>query len=200
MTKMLDPATLSPHFQTPSKHADIMAEEDEVSKHNAHTSTSLIGLCLSTSHPTLSARYRIEWVDSKGKTTNGWIPALRNLSIRAQDRVLVYFPANYPEPIIIGVLDGFDSNSKKTQENSSITLQEDEHISIVSSTGKTIAEISHYQGSPQISLFSKDIKLEFAGSLSLKAPSIDLESTKGNINLSSSDDIDMCAEIINLNS
>src|SRR5262245_40392841 len=66
-----------------------------------------VGQVIDAGHPVLSGRSLVRVTDVRGRTADAWLPALRHLVLRASDRVLVSRPSNFPEAIIVGVIDGF---------------------------------------------------------------------------------------------
>jgi hypothetical protein len=66
-----------------------------------------VGECLDSVHPALPGRVHVSWQDAGGQQA-AWLPKLAGLTIQTGDRVLVQWPIDFAEPIVIGVLDSAD--------------------------------------------------------------------------------------------
>ena len=66
-----------------------------------------VGECVDDKHPSIAGRIRVLLKDTDGGSQESWMPCLHRLAVRRGDRVLVEHPANWPEPIVVGVVDGF---------------------------------------------------------------------------------------------
>ena len=67
---------------------------------------TLVGECLDTHHPHLPRRVYVRLQDAHGEPLAAWLPTLAELKIRKGQQLLVSKPANWPEPVVVGVLAG----------------------------------------------------------------------------------------------
>jgi hypothetical protein len=49
----------------------------------------------------------VHWSLCAGAGGSAWLPTLHGIPVREGDRVLVTQPSNAPEPVVVGVIDGF---------------------------------------------------------------------------------------------
>ena len=68
---------------------------------------TVVGECLDARHPSLAGRVLVHWSLYTGPGGSAWLPTLHGIPVCAGDRVLVTQPSNAPEPIVVGVIDGF---------------------------------------------------------------------------------------------
>jgi hypothetical protein len=68
---------------------------------------TVVGECLDTRHPSLAGRVLVHWSLYTGPGGSAWLPTLHGIPVCAGDRVLLTQPSNAPEPIVLGVIDGF---------------------------------------------------------------------------------------------
>src|SRR5882762_6141448 len=81
----------------------IAASSPAFAHHAADMSQPLVGECLDTQHPSLQGRVLVRWLETTGAATEHWVPTLQGMPVRVADRVLLLRPANWPEPVVIGV-------------------------------------------------------------------------------------------------
>ena len=160
----------------------------------------LVGDCLEGRHPTLLGRYLIRYPGGDGEPVDRWLASLYGLPVRAHDRVLLLQPGNWPEPVVIGVIDGFANRPESPAVKAAILeLQPDEVVRIHGSRGEPLIEVRQHDSGPLIRLLSEDINLELPGKLKLVAKSIELAATQGGVTISASDDVTVKGETIKLN-
>lgn len=163
----------------------------------------LVGFCADTAHPTLAGRALVRWSThgNTPRTEGAWLPSLQGLSLRAGDRILLVRPANFDEPVIIGILDGFSRRPVlPTTSGARITVKPDECLTIETVDAEPILRVSHREGGPVISLLTEDARVGTPGSLTFDASAIRFHAHQGEISLIAADDVDIQGEIINLNS
>ena len=68
-------------------------------------SIALVGLCVDDRHPSLAGRVLVRTADGAGERER-WLATLAHLPVRREDRVLLLQPGNWPEPLVVGVIDG----------------------------------------------------------------------------------------------
>ncbi len=151
-------------------------------------------------HPTLKGRYLIRWNNSDGQRIEKWLPSLHEITLRKNDRVLILCPANWVEPIVIGMIDGFTPRPGFPRSTGpSITLLKDETIRVTDPDGKKLVEIHQDESGPVVQLFKDDITLDMPGKLCINAKTIELNAKKGDVKIKANDDIVVKGEVIHLN-
>lgn len=129
-----------------------------------------------------------------------WLATLSRLSVRLGDRVLVTRPANWPEPVVVGVLDGIRARGAVPRTTSAVlALRPDECIEICDHRGAALLRVRAGASGPVLSLARADIDLEVAGRLRIRAESLALATTRGNVSIDAADDVIVRGEIIHLN-
>jgi hypothetical protein len=158
-----------------------------------------VGTCTATQHPTLSGRVRVRCEQEEG-VTEEWLPCLHGLAIRELDRVLVQQPLNWPEPVVVGVVDGFALRPEAPLlPGPAIVLQPDEAVRIQAPDGTPLIELFEGDAGPVVRLLDDGLDLEIKGKLRMRAKSIELAAEQGGINLSAKDDVIVVGEVIRLN-
>ena len=161
---------------------------------------TLVGECLEMEHPVLHQRVKIAWVSPDGEPSQAWLAPLRNMVIRAGDRVLLTLPANWPEPLVTGVLDGLHQPARPPlRQGPSVRLRADEGLRVTSEDGHDLLEIRQADTGPVLRLLGEDMDLEFPGRLRLCASEIALEARRGDVRIDASDDVKVRGEVIELN-
>ena len=159
-----------------------------------------VGECLDDRHPTLLGRVLVLWQDSSSKSIEKWLPTLQGLSVRKLDRVLLQQPVNWPDPIILGVVDGCaDRPEPERLPKNTIELKPDEAVRIDSHEGLALVEVFQENEGPVVRLLSDDVNLDLNGKLKISAQSIELTAKKGQVSISASSDVVVKGEIIALN-
>ena len=161
---------------------------------------TVIAECVDAAHPSLVARVLVRWSWPSGGTTSAWIPTLHGLPVREGDRVLVTQPSNAPEPIVLGVVDGFAARSEPARSAAArVELQRDEAVRVTSVDGVPLVELFQGEGGPVVRLLAPDVSLELPGALQLSAKSVDIVAREGELKLKARDDVLVEGETINLN-
>ncbi len=163
------------------------------------TNQGLVGECVDHRHPTLVGRAKVKWRSSSGTECEKWLPCLMTVTVRRGDRVLMLQPGNWPEPLVVGVVDGFKSRPETDYEGPTIELANDEAVRVVSSSGERLVDIHESEQGPVVRLLSQDVDLELPGRLRLNARSIELKATEGEVRVEASDDVIVKGETIELN-
>jgi hypothetical protein len=162
--------------------------------------TIFVGDCIDTRHPTLKGRVRIRWKDNEDLTREKWLPCLHGLTIRQADRVLVEQPSNWPEPIVIGVVDGFATRPEyRHVPGPSVVLEKDESLRVYSSDGQPMLEIYQEKRGPVVRLLTDDMNLDLKGRLKIDARSIEIAAKQGGIKIVATDDVVVQGEMIKMN-
>lgn len=166
----------------------------------APAAETLIGECLDARHPTLLGRGRIHWRDAQGASQNRWLPTLSGVVLRAGDRVVLVQPANFEEPVVMGVLDGFSPRPEPdTPRGPAIALERDETLLVTTGEGVALLEVRPEETGPVVRIVEKGLDLELPGKLRISADSVELEARKGAVNVRASDDVIVRGEVIKLN-
>jgi len=182
----------------------VIEETLEMSEGSTGTSRptgeeGLVGRCLDDQHPTLSGRVLVRWEDDTGEAEK-WVPSLQQVPVRVDDRVLLMRPANFDEPVVIGVLDGFSRRPEPSRETAaSLELKRDEAVRVAGSHGEPLLELYRDEKGPVVRLLQEDVDVEFPGALRMSAARIELEATRGSVDIEASDDVNVDGELINLN-
>ncbi|HEV3438481.1 MAG TPA: hypothetical protein VG122_14050 [Gemmata sp.] len=179
---------------------DAILNRSPVTHPNPPTGLPMVGDCLEGRHPTLLGRYLIRYPDGTGEPVDRWLASLYGLPVRAHDRVLLLQPGNWPEPVVIGVVDGFATRpGAPSTTAATLELQQDEVVRINGCRGEPLVEVRQHESGPLVRLLSEDINLELPGKLKLTAKSIELEATQGGVKIAASDDVTVKGEMIQLN-
>jgi hypothetical protein len=159
----------------------------------------LIGECIDARHPSLQGRVLVKFTLA-GHEHERWVAKFQGLPVRVADRVLMLRPGNAQEWIVTGVVDGFATRPQpELSERARIELQRDEAVKVVSSEGTPLIEISQTDAGPVVRVLEPDVRVEFAGKLSLRAEDIELEATQGEVSLKASADVVVRGETVRLN-
>jgi hypothetical protein len=160
----------------------------------------MVGECVDHRHPTLIGRALIRWVDAAGAVVERWLPTLHGVTVRVADRVLLIWPANWAEPLITGVVDGFASRPEPQRAaGASLALRPDETIRVTTDDDACLLEVYRGESGPVVRLLQPDVEVELAGSLRLSAKSIALQAKQGEVNVQASGDVAVRGERIHLN-
>lgn len=161
---------------------------------------TFVGECVDARHPTLAGRVLVRWTDALGAARERWLPSLHGLAIRAADRVLVQQPANWPEPLVTGVIDGYAERPELPRAAAStIALEGDEAIHVTTAGGAPLLELRGSDQGPIVRLLSDDVKIEAPGKLEISARSIALHAERGPVTINASEDVTVQGEAIRLN-
>jgi hypothetical protein len=163
----------------------------------ARPSGVVVGTCLDEQHPDLPGRVLIR-ISENGADRDLWVCALVHSIVRRDDRVLLLQPANWPEPVVVGVLDGLRPRHVLPVSIGNVALRRDEQIAITDDMGAPLLTIVPTAAGPLLRLASADQRLEIAGRLSLAADVIELRA-RGGLTLASGADVVVTGEEIKLN-
>ncbi|MCB9595374.1 MAG: hypothetical protein H6719_21825 [Sandaracinaceae bacterium] len=162
--------------------------------------TSLVGEIVDDKHPALRGRVRVRWTDLEGQLFEKWLPTLQGLPVRVSDRVLLMQPSNWPEPVVMGVLDGFARRPEVERDTkASLELKRDEAIRVRSQSGDDLLEVFEEPTGPVVRLLSGDVDLDVQGKMRIRADAITLEARKGQARIEASDDVVVRGETVHLN-
>jgi len=173
------------------------------SSNNGHGTGSaeegIVAKCVDDRHPTLAGRVLVRWDEDSGSVEK-WVPTLQQVPIRVDDRVLLMRPMNFDEPVVVGVLDGFSRRPEPSRETAaSLELKRDEAVRVAGSHGEPLLELYRDEKGPVVRLLQEDVDVEFPGALRMSAARIELEATRGSVDITANDDVNVDGEIINLN-
>ena len=167
---------------------------------NARGVRALVAECVDDQHPSLNGRVQVRWVDEAGTERVVWVPALARLAIRKADRVLMIVPENWPEPMVVGVVDGFERRKEAPAVSAAtVVLKTDEAVRVRDSNGQDVLEITTSEKGPNLKLLQENVNIEMPGNLSLKADKIELTASAGPVIIKASDDVVCQGEMIRLN-
>lgn len=194
-----DDPELETRAAEPTTLADLLERPLARSVPERAAPTCLIGECIDARHPSLQGRVLVKF-SVAGHEHERWVPTLQGLPVRVADRVLLLQPDNAQEWIVTGVVDGFASRPRpELSERARIELMRDEAVNVVSSEGTRLIEISQSEAGPVVRVLEPDVRVEFAGKLSLRAQDIELEATQGEVAVKASADVVLRGETIRLN-
>jgi len=159
-----------------------------------------VGECEDADHPTLAGRVRVLWQDSRGLCCRTWLPCVHSLTVRKGDRVLVEQPSNWPEPIVVGVIDGFAMRpASQLLPGPTVTLKKDESVCVDSRDGQRLIEIYQGDDGPVVRLLTDDVNLEIPGRFRVNAHSVDLGAARGEVRIVAHDDVVVEGKTVKLN-
>lgn len=195
--------TVSPLEPILSGYVSVRQEGVECSEKQTVTPGNMeliIGECLDDQHPSINGRVLVGWQDADNNQIEMWLPTLQGMAVRKMDRLLVQQPANWPEPVVFGVLDGcLDRPEKDLHASHRFELKTDEAVRIDSQNGQPLIEIFQQGDQPVVRLLSEDVNLDLNGKLNISADSIGLKAKRGNVEISSECDVVVKGELIELN-
>ncbi|MCA9607956.1 MAG: hypothetical protein KC619_20240 [Myxococcales bacterium] len=162
--------------------------------------TCLVGEIVDDRHPSLRGRVRVRWTDLEGQLFEKWLPTFQGLPVRVGDRVFLMQPANWPEMVVTGVLDGFARRPEvERDEKASLELKRDEALRIRSQSGEDLLEVFEEASGPVVRLLTGDVDLDIPGTMRVRADAITLEARKGQARIEASDDVVVRGETVHLN-
>jgi hypothetical protein len=189
----------APHSATDSPLDELLGRREERDR-SAGGQAALVGDCLDTRHPVLIGRALIRYTDAVGRSKDEWLPTLHGLSIRAADRVLVLQPANWPEPIIVGVVDGFAARpDTEPVPGPTVTVLPDQAVRVLSAENEQLLEVRQEETGLVVRLLREDVAIDLAGRLRLSARAIELQAKQGGVNIKATDDVVVEGEAVRLN-
>lgn len=161
----------------------------------------VVGECVNARHPSLAGRILARWtrVDA-GASWARWVPVLHGVVVREGDRVLLTQPANWPEPIVTGVVDGYAKRPvAERATGATLELERDEALRVIGIHGEPLVEVFQTDEGPVVRLLQANVDLELPGALRVSAQSIRLQAREGELQLEAHDDVVVKGETINLN-
>jgi hypothetical protein len=157
----------------------------------------LIGVCIDERHPTLDGRVLVR-IQTAGLQRELWIATLAHVPVRRDDRVLVIQPGNWPECLVIGVVDGLRPRQASVHTAAALTLKDDEALEIRDATGAALLAIAPSPAGPVLKLARRDQRIEVDGQLVIAADAIAFSSRAG-MTLQAGGDVVITGEQITLN-
>jgi hypothetical protein len=177
----------------------LLAQEPPAQRDPKHAG-SLVGECIDAKHPSIVGRIRVRIADAEGKKHDEWVPCLHRLAVRQGDRVLIEHPVNWPEPIVVGVVDGFAMRPVAPMiPGPTVYLNNDESVRIEANDGQELIEVFQGESGPVVRLLKDDVNLEVKGRFSINAQRIDLGADKGKVRIKAFDDVEVEGRLIKLN-
>jgi hypothetical protein len=162
----------------------------------APLSGPVVGECLDERHSATAGRVLVRWIFG-AEAQERWLPTLSGLTIRTGDQVLLLQPANWSEPLVVGIVAG--AARPESTVLPTVTLQPNQALQIVGPTGHRLVEVAHSEAGPVVRLLTEGVQLETPGLLSIKADSIHLEARAGEVKVKASEDVIVQGEVIHLN-
>lgn len=154
--------------------------------------------CLDARHPSLPGRVLVRWAE--GAAGQRWVCALQGTVVRAGDRVLLWQPADWDEPVVVGVLDGLHAPAEAPRVTAAtLSLERDEKIQVLTARGDPLVEILAGRDGPVLRLLRDNVDLELPGSLRVSARAIELRARQGEIAVCASDDLVLQGEFVRMN-
>ncbi len=167
--------------------------------------SAFVARCSDPRHPTLLGRVKVEWQSEAG-SANGtgyhewWVPSLHGLSIRAGDRLLMQHELGSPEPIVIGVIDGFMPRPElERHEGPRLEIRSDESLRVHTADGQGLIAITPDETGYVVRLLQADARLAVSGKLSISADELELKAASGSVRIEASDDVRLIGEVVHLN-
>lgn len=161
---------------------------------------SLVGEVLDARHPVLQGRVQVRWQAAGADVQTAWLPCLQGITVRRRDRVLLQQAANWPDLLVVGVVDGFAQRPRgETVEAARLQLLADETLTVTAADEQPLLEIQQSETGTRIRLLREDIDIELPGRLQLSARQLDLQATGGSVTIAASDDVKVSGEVIRLN-
>jgi hypothetical protein len=125
---------------------------------------------------------------------------LHGLSIRAGDRLLLQQALGSPEPIVIGVIDGFMPRPQlECHQGPRLEIKPDETLRVHTSDGQALVEIAPDETGHVVRLLQSGARLAVQGKLSISAGELELKAASGSVQIEASDDVRLIGEVVHLN-
>ena len=157
----------------------------------------VVGECVDDRHPQFPGRVLVRIAEA-GAVRELWVACLVHSPVRRNDRVLLLQPGNWPEPVVVGVLDGLRPRAAPATTAAAVDLRRDEQVEIRDHAGAPLLTIVPTPAGPLLRLARADQRLEVAGKLAIAAEAIELRST-GGMRLAAGGDVVVTGEEIALN-
>ncbi len=159
--------------------------------------SAFVGFCVEERHPSLAGRVLVRVAESSG-TREVWVATLAHLPVRREDCVLLLQPANWPEPLVVGVVNGLRERTRASHAAAALTLKDDQTLEIRDPDGTPLLAIAPSASGPVLRLARADQRLEVAGRLVLAADAISL-AARGEVSVDAGGDVVVTGEEIKLN-
>lgn len=163
---------------------------------------SLVATCADARHPRLAGRVlaRIGSGAPGEPALLRWVPTLQGLAVREGDRLLLARPSNFPEPIVVGVIDGFAERPEPLRRaGAEVALGKGEVLRVTTEDGEPVAEVRKGERGPIVRLLSESADVEVSGDLRVSARSLELVARSGEAKLVARGDVVVEGENIQLN-
>lgn len=197
-----DGGAISPVGSTASELLSNLLESPAFVAHaasGAPPGACLTGVCIDERHPSLLGRVRVRWKLEHGMG-DAWVPVLQSVVVRTGDRVLLSQPLNEPEPIVVGVVDGFAHRPAAARQTAAqLVLRADEVMRVDDARGRALLELRGSEAGPVVRLLSNHVAIEVDGKLAFSAAAIRLEARQGTIEIEASEDVCVKGEVVHLN-
>lgn len=191
----------SVHHTQPSTEAmplvDLITAATDARSPAGRLSGVVVAECLDDHHPQLTGRVLVRIAEANS-VRELWVATLTHSVVRRGDRILVMQPANWPELVVVGVLDGVHQRTAPTVTAAAVTLRRDEQIVINDHLGAPLLSIIPSAEGPVLRLARADQQLEINGRLAIAADAIELRA-RGGMNLTAGGDVVVTGEEIKLN-
>jgi hypothetical protein len=162
-------------------------------------SPSAMGEVVDEAHPVLAGRVLVR-VERERDCSERWVPCLFGVRPRVGDRVLLVNPSGSPEPIVVGVVDGYRRRLEPEVRGGALrTLKDDEAVRIEAADGRGLVEVRASEAGCTVTLLCDDAKLAAAGTLTIEAEALTLRARQGMVSVKASDDVAIEGEHIRLN-
>jgi hypothetical protein len=198
MTRPTKPPPIRPRANTVSLATLLDELAATIPAPDVGTVTCRVAEVLGDHHPDRVGRVQVHWQTPQGPVSR-WVPTLWGLPIRCGDRVLLQQPGNWPEPVVVGVVDGFTARPPRTsQAAATLDIRTDQHVEIVGSRGRPLLAVHEGPSGPVVRLLSEDLDLEVPGRFRVRARSLQLQSEQG-AEIDAQGDVVVRGETIHLN-
>ena len=157
----------------------------------------LVGTVLDDRHAQRPGRVLVR-VPTPTGLVDLWLPCLAHLAVRRGDRVLLMRPANWPEALVTGVIDGLSAARPEPTPAAAVELRADEALVVRGPDGRNLLTVVPGPDGPVIRLAKADQRIEIAGHLEFAAESITLRAA-GAVEVKAGGDVDVNGESIRLN-
>ena len=158
----------------------------------------VVGECVDDRHPQLPGRVLVRIAGNDGSAQELWVACLVHSPVRRADRVLLLQPGNWPEPVVVGVLDGLRPRAAPTTTAATLDLRRDELVELRDHTGAPLVTIVPSEHGPVLRLARADQRLEIAGKLAIAAETVEFRAA-GAMTLAAGGDVVVTGEEIALN-
>jgi len=175
---------------------------------SAHTqeiesaSQALLGEVIDTHHPDVPGLLFVRWIDGNGVSTERWLQRMRGAVPKRGDRVLLQQPANWPEKIVMAVLDdgrSGDMIEPSVANGPTIQLATEQCVRIADFNGNDLLEVHTSANGPVVRLMNRNATFEVPGKLRFQADTIEFEGGRGGVDIRTEADTVVRSRYIRLN-